>query len=197
MSDNVRIPVELDTRTAKAKLKQLHKDKGKTRKRITAAARRTSKMAIRGFAFTGAASVIGKFKNNEPGGNVDIMGEAMTPILAATQQFADDELGFSAAARKSAREQTKAAFAYHVGRTGDMAGATDFYNTVRKMQDDAESGRNIIRQDPRFIGTDLATASKAALSGNVSLFFKNIQSNPVIALFTKGVDYFVDGIAAD
>tara|TARA_R110000744_G_scaffold130994_3_gene238980 strand:+ start:1178 stop:1771 length:594 start_codon:yes stop_codon:yes gene_type:complete len=197
MSDNVRIPVELDTKAAKAKLKQLHKDKLKSKKRITAAARRTSRIAIRAFAFTGAASALGKFKNNEPGGNVDMMGEAAVAHLAKVQQFADDKLGFSAKASKSAREQTKAAFAYHVGKTGEMGGATDFYNTVKKMQNDAESGRNIIRQDPRFIGIDAKTASKAVAGGNMKLFFKNIEHALPFRMLDKGIGYFIDGISAD
>lgn len=197
MSDNVRIPVEIDTREAKAKLKQLHKDKGRTQKRITSAARRTSRMATRAFAFTGATSVISKFKNNEPGGNVSMYDEAMSPFLAKTQQFTDEQLGWSAKARKSAREQTKAAFAYHVGKTGNMAGATDFYNTVSKIQADVESGRNLIRQDPRFLGPDVSGATGAAITGNIAIFFQNLSASNPITQLIMGADYIIDGINAD
>ena len=221
MSNNVRIPVEVDTREAQAKLKQLSKDKGKSKKRITSAARRTSRMAMRAFAFTGAASVIGKFQTNEPGGNVDIygeatassmgsfqtnapsgnvdlIGEALTPFMAALTQKADDELGYSATARKSAREQTKAAFAHYVGRTGDMAGATNFYNTVSKMQTDVESGRNILRQDPRFIGPDLATATKTVLNGNLERFGTTLGAiGGLGSSLLDGMQYLIDGVSAD
>ena len=146
MDDKVRIPVEVETKEARTKLRQLGNDKKRAGKRITSAARRTSRMATRAFAFTGAASVIGKFQNNEPSGNVDVFGEAMAPTWAYATQLADKKLGYSATALKSAREKTKAAFAITVGRNGEMAGATDFYNTVSKMQTDVEAGRNIIRQ---------------------------------------------------
>lgn len=197
MADNVRIPVDLDTKEARAKLKQLKRDKERARKRITTAARRTSRVASRAFAFTGAAAVIGKFQNNEPSGNVDIVGEAFTPIRAMAQQVVDEGLGFSAKARTSAREQTKAAFAITVGRTGELAGARDFYDTVERIQKDVESGRNLIRQDPRFLGPDLGTVTKAAIKGNLELFVKNLQTARPMRLLMQGFDYIVEGIKAD
>ena len=197
MADNVHIPVDVDTREARSKLKNLSKDKAKAKKRITSAARRTTRMATRAFAFTGAASVIGKFQTNEPGGNVDIYGEAMAPAIAALQQMADSKLGHSSKALRSAREQTKAAFAYQVGRTGEMAGATDFYNTVSKMQTDVEAGRNIIRQDPRFIGPDLETVTDAALRGNLERFLQNVGTLSPVSWIGKGFQYLVDGITAE
>jgi len=197
MADNVRIPVEVDTREARAKLKQLSKDKSKAKKRITSAARRTTRMATRAFAFTGAASVVGKFQSNDPGGNVDIYGEAMAPAMAAIQQMADSKLGYSAKARRSAREQTKAAFALQVGRTGQMGGATDFFNTVSKMQNDVESGRNILRQDHRFIGPTVGDVTEATVNGKLELFAENIVSSNPMALLSRGFDYIVEGITAD
>tara|TARA_R110000824_G_scaffold366507_3_gene555182 strand:+ start:229 stop:822 length:594 start_codon:yes stop_codon:yes gene_type:complete len=197
MSDNIRIPVEVDTSQARAKLKQLHNDKAKSKKRITSAARRTSRMAVRAFAFTGAASAMGKFQINAPSGNVDPIAAALSPALAEVKQYADKKLGYSATARKSAREQTKAAFAITVGRNGDMAGATNFYNTVEKMQTDAEKGRNILRQDPRFIGPDLATVTNAALEGQLKRFGENISSSMPFMALGRGLSYLIEGVAAD
>jgi hypothetical protein len=197
MTDNVDIPVDVDTRKAKADLKQLHRAKGRATKRVSSAARRTSRMATRAFAFTGAASVVGKFQNNEPSGKVDILAEALVPYYAKAQNLIDKELGYSARARRSAREQTKAAFAYRVGRTGETSGMRDFYNTVAKIQSDVESGRNLVRQDPRFIGADPMTAGKAALKGNLALFLKNLEASQPFRLLLKGADYVVDGIEAD
>ena len=197
MKDDVRIPVEVDTNEARTKLKQLGNDKKRAGKRITSAARRTSRMATRAFAFTGAASVIGKFQNNEPSGNVDVFGEALAPTWAAATQLIDRKLGYSATARKSAREKTKAAFAITVGRTGEMAGATDFYNTVSKMQTEAEGGRNILRQDPRFIGPDLATITDAAVKGNIERLLQNAGTLNPLRYLGKGISYFVEGITAD
>tara|TARA_R110002020_G_scaffold55059_4_gene153019 strand:- start:2720 stop:3313 length:594 start_codon:yes stop_codon:yes gene_type:complete len=197
MDDKVRIPVEVETKEARTKLRQLGNDKKRAGKRITSAARRTSRMATRAFAFTGAASVIGKFQNNEPSGNVDVFGEAMAPTWAYATQLADKKLGYSATALKSAREKTKAAFAITVGRNGEMAGATDFYNTVSKMQTDVEAGRNIIRQDPRFIGPDLETVTDAALRGNLERFLQNVGTLSPVSWIGKGFQYLVDGITAE
>lgn len=197
MAETVRIPVDVDTRKAKADLKQLSRDKVRAKKRVTSAARRTSRMAIRAFAFTGVAAAVNKFQNNEPSGNVSIFGEALTPYYAKAQQMADRQLGFSAKARRSAREQTKASFAYTVGKTGELAGMRDFFNTVSRIQRDVESGRNIIRQDPRFIGPDPGTVLKAAVKGNLELLFKNLQSVNAMRLLMQGFDYVVEGIKAD
>lgn len=196
MSD-VRIPVNVDTRKAKADLAQLHADKVKARDRVTAAAQRTSRMAVRAFAFVGAGSAVMNFQSAAPSGNVDVFGEALTPLYALAQQAADRALGQSAKAHRAAREETKAAFAYHVGRVGDAAGMRDFYNVVAKIQADVESGRNTIRRDPRFVGPDFKTVAGASVAGHVKVFLENLQaSNPFRALM-RGFDYVVEGIQAD
>tara|TARA_R100000458_G_scaffold59708_2_gene71307 strand:+ start:1915 stop:2508 length:594 start_codon:yes stop_codon:yes gene_type:complete len=197
MSDKVKIPVDLDTREAKSKLKQLSNEKSKTKKRITATAKRTSQMAIRAFSFTGAASVVGKFQTNDSVGNVDLISESLVPVAALAQQMADDELGFSSRARKTAREQTKTAFAIQVGETGQMAGATDFFNTVSKIQNDVESGRNILRQDQRFIGPTVGDAVESTVDGKLEIFLRNIGSLNAFSLLLEGFDYIIEGINAD
>ncbi|MCP4794039.1 MAG: hypothetical protein GY882_12030 [Actinomycetia bacterium] len=197
MDEKVNIPVGVDTRKAKSDLAQLNREKARTGKRINAAARRTSRVATRAFAFTGVAATIGKFQSNESSGNVNPVDEALTPLRAAGQQFIDDGLGFSAKARKSAREQTKAAFAYQVGRTGDTAGMRDFYNTASKIQQDVESGRNLIRRDPRFVGPDPMAAGKAAVKGHLKLFFKNLEAANPMRTLMRGFEYVAEGIAAE
>lgn len=197
MDETITIPVDVDTRKAKADLAQLHEDKKRAKKRITSAARRTSRMATRAFAFSGAASVVGKFQNDEPSGNVDIYEEALVPFTARVQEFTDKKIGLSGKARRSAREQTKAAFAYQVGRTGDMVGMHDFFNTVNKIQSDVESGRNLIRQDPRFVGPDFETVGAVAARGHVKLFLENLAAAKPMNMLMRGFDYLVDGITAE
>ena len=192
-----KVPVDTDTRQAKADLRELNTNRARARKRASAAVKRTSRMATRAFAFTGAASAVGKFKNNEPTANVDMIAEALTPYYAKASEMMDNQLGYSAKARRSAREQTKAAFAYHVGKTGQTAGMRGFFNTVNQMQSDVESGRHLVRQDPRFIGVDPGSATKAAIKGNLALFLKNLSaSNPAQAL-TQGFDYIIEGLNAE
>lgn len=195
MDSTARIPVDIDTRAARAKLKQLYRDTARAKKRITGAAQRTSRMATRAFAFTGAAAVIGKFQNNTS--NVDVIQESLTPYYAQAQQMLDDGLGYSAKARKSAREQTKAAFALYVGSTGQKAGMRSFYDTVNSMQQDVESGRNLLRNDARFVGADPVGATKAAIKGNLNLFLLNLEASSPMLLLKNGFAYIVEGITAD
>lgn len=151
---------------------------------------------MRALAFTGAASTFGKFQNDESAGKADMFGEALAPYAAMIQQHIDDGLGVSGRAQRTAREQTKAAFRYHVGRTGETAGMTDFFNSVSRIQNDIESGRNLVRQDPRFIGPDLVGVTKAAIVGNLELFIKNIQALNPVEMISSGFDYMVEGIMA-
>lgn len=196
MSD-VRIPVTVDTRKAQADLAQLHHDKSKAKGRVSAAAQRTSRMAIRAFAFVGAGSAVMNLNSAAPSGNVNAVEESLTPLVALAQQTADQMLGQSAKAQRTAREETKAAFAYHVGRTGETAGMRDFYNTVAKIQSDVESGRNILRRDPRFVGPDFKTAAGASVAGHVKLFLENLQAANPFRTLQRGFDYIVEGIKAD
>lgn len=197
MTDSVTIPVNVDTRKAAADLAQLHHDKEKSKRRVTAAAQRTSALAVRAFAFVGAGSATMSFHSAAPSGNVNIFEEAWVPLAAAAQQVADQALGKSAKAHRTAREETKAAFAYHVGRTAETAGMRDFYNTVAKIQADVESGRNLIRRDPRFVGPDFTTVAGVSVAGQVKLFLENLQAANPFCTLMNGFDYVVEGIKAD
>jgi len=197
MSGSTRIPVSLDVGKATAKLAQLHQEKKKAKKKVSFSARRSSQMALRAFSFVGAGSIAMSFQSTEPSGNVSIFGEALTPLYALVQQTADRALGQSAAAHRSAREQTKAAFALYVGRTGNMAGMRDFYNTVAKIQSDVESGRNILRRDPRFIGPGFKEVTEASVAGHVKLFLENLHASNAMRILMSGFDYVVEGIKAD
>jgi len=197
MAEKARIAVDVDTRKARAELASLNKNKRQAQKRISSAGKRASRVAVRAFAFTGAASTFGKFNDNQPSGNTDVFGEAMVPYFAKWQEYQDAELGFSAKARKTAREETKAAFAYTVGQTGQTAGMREFFNAASRIQEDVESGRNLVRQDPRFIGPDASTAAKTAVKGNLKLFFQNVQSISAMRLLQRGFDYVVEGIEAE
>ena len=197
MTDTITIPVDLDTKPARSSLAQLNRDKSKAQRRITSAARKTQRMAVRAFAFTGVSATLAKFQTDAPSGNVDIFEEALVPYYAKLQQETDRAIGFSAKARGSAREQTKAAFSYQVGRTGELVGMQQFYETVNRIQQDVESGRNLVRQDPRFLGPDLATVTQAALVGNFELFLKNLAASSPLILFGKGIGYIVEGLTAE
>jgi len=196
MNADANIKIDVDTRKAKSDLKELHRAKARGRKKVGAVAKRSSSMATRAFAFTGGAAVLGKFNGASSSGNVDIFDEALVPIYAAAQAATDKAVGFSAAGRRTARERTKAAFAYHVGKTGEMSGARQFHALADASAQDQEAGRNLLRQDPRFIGPDIGEVSAAALKGHAKLFFRNVWAQMPIKLLIQGFDYVVTRLAS-
>lgn len=197
MTERATYPVHAETSTAKAKLRQLQQDKGRTHKRIGNAARRSQRLAMRAFAFTGAASITSQFNRESPAGVVDPIAEALVPLHALRQSLTDQFLGYSAKARNDARQETVAAFRTTASETGLTAGVTDFYNAARRIREQVESGRNLIRKDPRFIGPDLATVSKAALKGNLDLLWKNVAALNPFSVIGSAFDYLVEGITAE
>lgn len=197
MGDNVKVPVDVETRDAKAKMAQLARRKAASKKRIVSAGRKVSRASMRAFAFTGAAATMGKFKNDAPSGNVDMFEEAMSPLYAKRDQLIDRELGYSAKARRAAREEAAATYAYYNGRTGDAGPMMDFYNAVSRVRHDIESGRQLVRQDPRFIGPDLETVAGAAAVGTMELFWKNLEASSPVRGLVNSIDYFVEGLLAD
>jgi hypothetical protein len=198
MEAKVVVPVELDTRQAKTDLKKLHREKEEGFQRITSFARRTSRFAARGAAFTGVSSQLARFQNNEPSVRVTPLEEAMVPYKTAAMDVIGGFIGSGRAKRKkTAREETRAVFAYQVGRTGEAAGMHSFYATVQRMERDESAGRKILRQDPRFIGADIGTAAKAALKGNLALFLTNLDASGPVAMLRKAGDYMVRGITSE
>lgn len=193
--DEARYEVDLDTRKAKADMADLQRHKEGAGRRVNMAARRASNLLMRAAAFTGAAATFGSLGNSAPGGNVDLIGESFVPYVAAAQALADSELGYSAAARIAAREETKKAFAYYVGSTGQTAGMREFYNDVSRIQEEAEAGRNILRQDPRFSGIGPIDALDLTARGGVKVFLENLKSSPFRVLM-RGIDYIVEGVQA-
>lgn len=193
--NDARYDVDLDTSRAKSDLRGLQREKQQTGRRVYSASRRVASRAMQAAAFAGVAAKLGSFRPSSASGNVDLGGEALLPTIAAAQQFADSQLGFSAAARKTAREQTKATFAYFVGSTGETAGMREFYNDVSRIQEDVESGRNILRRDPRFVGITPADYATATIQGNVEVFLENLKSSPFRVLM-RGFEYVAEGILA-
>jgi hypothetical protein len=195
---DVRVPVDVDTSKARSSLRQLREDKRRASKRIAGAARRSQRLALRAFAFAGAGSAVARFTDTAPvGNNVHPVAESLVPLRALWQQTQDLFLGGSVKARKEARAETAAAFNWYVGKTGDVAASADFLDTATRIRQQVESGRNLLRRDPRFIGPDFETASKAALAGNVQLAMKNLKALNPLGIIARGFDYLVEGITAE
>jgi len=183
------VVLEVDTRQAKADLKQLNRDKKQAQKRASRPGQRVGRMAMRAFAFTGASAAVGKFKAAPPTEMADPIAEAMAPTWAAFAQERDVALGFSGAARRSAREEMRTNFARFVGATGaDVTEMTQFA-TAEKMAADVEAGRNIIAQDPRFTGPKMVDVAKQFAIGEAELFAKNLLAINPLSMISKAFDY--------
>lgn len=193
MNIEEKIKVRVDTRQAKAEVRELHKAKKQGLRRASTVARRGSSLAIRAAGITGAAAAVARFSSSPQASQVDPFEEALVPFWARAQSMIDRKLG-SARARASAREQTKSAFTYDVGQRGTSSNLTDFYRTATKLRADVEKGRNILRQDPRFLGPDLKTVSSAALSGYTKLLLQNLWAVNPQRQIRDAVDYFIEGI---
>lgn len=193
MNIEEKIKVRVDTRQAKAEVRELHKAKKQGLRRASTVARRGSSLAIRAAGITGAAAVVARFSSSPQASQVDPFEEALVPFWARAQSMIDRKLG-SARARASAREQTKSAFTYDVGQRGTSSNLTDFYRTATKLRADVEKGRNILRQDPRFLGPDLKTVSSAALSGYTKLLLQNLWAVNPQRQIRDAVNYFIEGI---
>lgn len=193
MNIEEKIKVRVDTRQAKAEVRELHKAKKQGLRRASTVARRGSSLAIRAAGITGAAAAVARFSSSPQASQVDPFEEALVPFWARAQSMIDRKLG-SARARASAREQTKSAFTYDVGQRGTSSNLTDFYRTATKLRADVEKGRNILRQDPRFLGPDLKTVSSAALSGYTKLLLQNLWAVNPQRQIRDAVNYFIEGI---
>ena len=147
MSDEVRIPVDLDTRGASAKLHDL--DSKKTRANTRARSQIWGKMRARALQTVGTVSgyaSIGALTRLHTG-QANPWAEAMKPAEAAVQQFIDEGIGYSAIARQRARETTAAKLGLNVGLAPDtLPAAKEFFQTEVKITSQEEEGRNILRQ---------------------------------------------------
>ena len=134
MSDEVRIPVDLDTRGASSKLRGLESKKARanTRARSQIWGKMRARAAksigtVSGYASIGAITRLHT-------GQANPWAEAMKPVEAAVQQFVDEQAGSSVIARRRARETTVTKLGRNVGLSpGVMPAAKEFFQTELKV----------------------------------------------------------------
>ena len=169
MAETFTINLALITKHAKRALSRLREDRNKTRtaarSRIAAATKRRAKQLL---GFVGGYAAVNRVTRKMRGGaeQVDPWVGAMVPIVAQVQQFTDEMVGFSAKARRSARQDVVAMLAANVGAGASVTQAKEVFNIRNKIRQQEERGRNIIRQTIR--GPSLDELVVAATEG----FFK-------------------------
>lgn len=150
MAETFQIKVDLLTKQAKRALKRLRQQRNQTRttarSRIKTATKRRAKNLI---GFLGGWAAVNRVTRKMRGadGQVDPWVGAMIPIQAKLQQFIDEKVGFSANARRAARNDTVQALAMGVGMGVTSKQAIrevfSYHDNIRQAQ---AKGRNIVRQ---------------------------------------------------
>ena len=173
MSDDVEYKVDLDTRLASSKLRDLDKKKNRasTRARSQIWGKLRSKVStvtgqVAGYASIGAITRLHS-------GHVDPWAAALKPTEAAVQQFIDNSLGGSVIAKQRAREQTRNALALTTGVTKSVTAARQYYDTALKITSQEEAGRLIVRQ--ALQGPELDELIAQAVEGFTDLIGKSFS----------------------
>ncbi len=138
MAQGANVKVELDTKPAQKKLRDLSRQGEATARRVSGGTGEGGTTGfgsgiVQGFG-VGAGFGIGK----KIAGSVgvfsaigDVIGDATSGIVA------DIDAGITAPqarARKAARDETVQAFSLHAGLTGDTSGAKEYFNTILKAK---------------------------------------------------------------
>ena len=170
-----RIPARVDTRQAKESVKDLDRTKGNAIQR--AAERARSKAAQRARAMVsglGGFSAVHRVARARAG-DVDPWSEALTPYGAAFGQFVDETMGYSASARRSARESVKTNYGRFFGETGNKAAVREAFGLQLALRTEETAGMRILRQDKDFTGPTLTELIAEAIPGYFRLVGKSVE----------------------
>ena len=153
------IKLRMGTGQAKQRLRELGRTKERTKKKRRPISRHFGAIA----GAVGGLSAVSRVTRSH-GGDVDPWSAAMRPFNAAFQQFVDETLGFSSIAKRRAREQTANDLA-NIPTAGKIEQARRNKDAILPFLEAEESGRNILRQDPRFAGPTIPDLIKQAIPG--------------------------------
>tara|TARA_R110000803_G_scaffold51337_4_gene106225 strand:- start:9296 stop:9832 length:537 start_codon:yes stop_codon:yes gene_type:complete len=145
MTKKAKVKVELDTKPAKAELRKLGKEGEKSAGRVNdSLGGGFGKSAALGAVAGAGFGLAQRMASSATGG---VVSEA----FAGANAWLDDRAGGpEARASKSAREQTKGAYAEIVGRMKDPSVTPDirnYYNNVKGLREITERGNSAIEQD--------------------------------------------------
>lgn len=177
MADEFKISLQAVTGPAKDAFKRLARKKAQTRRSVNKAAAKRRPISQR-FAFVagfvGGLSAVSRITRTSAG-NVDPWAEAMTPIMAVAQEITDKAFGFSAKARRRARGDAAERFGTSAHETKSTVAAQEHYARTVRIFEEEETGRNIIRQDPNFIGPGIGQLLAQVIPGYIRLIGKSAR----------------------
>jgi hypothetical protein len=149
VAETLTIRVDLLTKHAKRALKRLRDDRNKTRtkakSKIATATKRHAKQTMGFLGGWGAVNRVAR-KMRGADGQADPWTGAMVPIIATQQRGADELVGFSAKARRTARQDVVEMLADNVGHGASITRAKEVFGIRDRIRQQEEKGRNIIRQ---------------------------------------------------
>lgn len=145
MTKKAKVKVELDTKPAKAELRKLGKEGEKSAGRVNDSlsggfGKAAAMGAVAGAGFGLAQRAVSRASSG-------VISEAFSGFNAGLDDMAG---GPEARAAKSAREQTKGAFAEIIGRMKDPTVTPDirnYYNNVKGLREITERGNSAIDQE--------------------------------------------------
>lgn len=180
MGETIEVKLSLITQHAKRALSRLRQDRKKTRttarSRIQTAARaRTKKLLGAAAGYASVSRVTSKLRAGSA--PVDPWEQALVPLVAQVQAAVDEKVGFSAKARRSARNDTVAALGLSVGLGTSVTHAKEFFEVRNRVRQKEEKGRNVVRQAIKGPSLDelviAATKGYFELSGRAWAYFWN------------------------
>jgi len=152
MADETKVKMRIDTREAKSQLRGLAREGMRTAGKVSAGLRGTVGKGLGAVGLGGAIGAgLGAVRGATQSGVADVMGEAVGGLGKRIETFFLGSLPEDARATRSAREETIQAFGAIAGQRGELpAGAKQFFDSVKTIRMDEESGRKLFETDSRF-----------------------------------------------
>ena len=182
--NEAKVRVKLDTRPAKADLRNLTRDAASVAGRVGSNVRGA---VGRGLGIVGLGGGVGlgmaALRGSTSAGFGDIIGETLGPIGESISDFLLGDNPANARAAMTARRQAREAFKWEAGSNGGKISdaARSLYGTIRAQEEVKERGRKVFRMDPDMRGPDIGDVVDRIVSG-------------IGAELTKAVDYLASKI---
>lgn len=153
MTQEAKVRVRLDTGAAKADLQGLTQSAAATAGRVGDGIRNAIGNGMSSLnPFSGAVGqASGAISGSASGGVSDVLGEAFGGWGVSIENFLLGDLGPEARAARQAREETIQAFG-QISAHAIPEGAKGYFDQVKSLRKDAETGRMRFEADPRFRG---------------------------------------------
>ncbi len=182
MTNEAKVRVRIDTSRAKGELRALLRQSARTAGQVSGAVRGA---VGRGLGAVGLGGGIGAglaaTRAATQSGFGDVIGESLGGLGAQLSEFFLGDLDEKARATRAAREETIQAFGAIAGQQGAVPPeARNFFQQVRTLRQQEETGRELFERDERFRGPGIGELIDRIMEG-----IGNLLSEAVDALAAK------------